>query len=125
LGQSYPAWEAALNDAVQDIDGVRGARARFAASALTAMLSPTNTVLGNPAVLKHAFDTGGRSLVRGARDMLRDLRENAGMPSQVDLRPFAVGENLAATPGAVVHRAGVCEVLQYTPATEQVRERRS
>lgn len=125
LGQSYLAWQAAVHDVVDEaaVDDVTGERARFAASVLTSALSPTNTVLGNPAVLKRAFETGGRSLLRGARNMLHDVRHNAGMPSQVDGRGFTVGENLACTPGAVVHRTEVCELMQYAPATERVRER--
>jgi polyhydroxyalkanoate synthase len=125
LGQSYRAWEDAMQRLVDraDVDDATAARARLAATILTSAAAPTNTVLGNPAVLKRAFETGGRSLMRGARNLVRDLRANGGMPSQVDRRPFKVGENLAATPGSVVFRNEVCEVMQYTPTTEQVRER--
>jgi polyhydroxyalkanoate synthase len=106
-----------------EVDWHTAERARFAAAVLTSALSPTNTLLGNPAALKRAFETGGTSLVRGAQHMLHDLRHNGGMPSQVDVRPFKLGENIAATPGAVVYRDEVFELLQYAPATGQVRER--
>jgi len=77
----------------------------------------------NPAALKRAFDTAGLSLLRGARHLVGDVRHNRGMPSQVDTRPFRLGETIAATPGAVVFRNEVCEVLHYTPTTPSVRER--
>ncbi|HEX3607112.1 MAG TPA: alpha/beta fold hydrolase, partial [Candidatus Dormibacteraeota bacterium] len=98
-------------------------RARFAATLVTEALAPTNALAGNPAALKRAFETGGASLVRGARNAIRDLRHNRGMPSQVDRRPFSVGENVATSPGAVVFRSEVCELLQFTPATPEVGTR--
>ena len=61
--------------------------------------------------------------MRGARNFVHDVRHNGGMPSQVDTRPFRKGENVAATPGAVVYRDEVCEVIQYTPSTPEVRTR--
>ena len=61
------------------------------------------------------------SLVRGARNLLRDLKHHRGMPRQVDSSPFTVGENVGATPGQVVFRNEVLEVIQYTPTTATVR----
>jgi polyhydroxyalkanoate synthase subunit PhaC len=61
--------------------------------------------------------------VRGSRNLLRDLRTNQGMPSQVPAGAFEVGRNLAVTPGSVVYRDEVCEVLQYAPSTPEVRRR--
>ena len=98
-------------------------RAEFAITLLTEALAPTNLLAGNPAAIKRAFETGGLSLVRGARYWLDDLLNNNGMPSQVDNRPFRVGENLAITPGSIVHRSEVLELIQYASATESVRTR--
>jgi polyhydroxyalkanoate synthase len=98
-------------------------RARFAASMLTSALAPTNVLVGNPAALKRAFDTGGRSVGRGLRNLLRDLRTNGGMPSQTDRTAFTVGKDLAITPGTVVDRDEVAELIQYTPSTARVRQR--
>ena len=75
------------------------AKARFAAKFMLDALAPTNTLPGNPAALRQAFDTGGKSLVRGAKNMLGDIRHNGGWPSQVDSSGFEVGVNMAATPG--------------------------
>jgi polyhydroxyalkanoate synthase len=97
-------------------------RARFVAGALTSALAPTNTLPGNPAALKRAFETGGASLGRGVRQWLSDVRHNRGMPRQVDRGAFVVGEDLAVSRGAVVHRDEVLELLQYAPVTEQVRK---
>jgi poly[(R)-3-hydroxyalkanoate] polymerase subunit PhaC len=125
LGQSYLAWSQAVERAVQsaEVDWRTAERARFGAGVLTGAMAPTNTFVGNPAAVKRAFETGGKSLLRGARNMIHDLRHNGGMPSQVDARPFKIGENVAVTPGAVVYRDEVFELLQYTPTTERVRAR--
>lgn len=97
-------------------------KARFAAQFLLNAAAPTNTLLGNPAALQTAFRTGGKSLVRGVRNMLHDLRANGGWPSQVDASSFAVGRNMAITPGKVVYRNGLIELLEYAPQTELVHE---
>jgi len=95
-------------------------KARFAARFIVDALSPTNTLPGNPAALRRAFDTGGKSVVRGAKNMLDDILHNGGWPSQVDSEGFEVGANMAATPGAVVYRSDLIELLQYEPADKQV-----
>src|SRR5437762_13539471 len=79
----------------------RQARSRYLANLVTAMASPTNFFLTNPAALKRAFETGGMSALRGGRNMLRDLTRG-GMPQMVNREPFTVGENLACKLGAVV-----------------------
>jgi polyhydroxyalkanoate synthase subunit PhaC len=108
-----------------DAAGLRGSqdvKARFAARFILDTLAPTNTLPGNPAALHHAFDTGGKSLVRGLRNMLSDIRHNGGWPSQVDDTGFEVGVNMAATPGTVVYRSDLIELIQYHPQGEQVHE---
>ena len=98
------------------------AKAKFAGQFLADALAPTNTLLGNPTAVRRAFDTGGKSVVRGARNMAGDVVRNGGWPSQVDTSGFELGRNMAATPGKVVHRGELIEVLQYEPQTEQVHE---
>jgi polyhydroxyalkanoate synthase subunit PhaC len=100
-----------------ELDRKSRERARFAMSLFTEAIAPTNTLLGNPSALGKAVQTRGRSLVAGARHAAHDLRHNGGMPSTVDTRPFTVGGNLAVTPGSVVHRADVFELVQYAPST--------
>src|SRR4029450_12109175 len=91
-------------------------RARFAVSLVTEAAAPTNTLLGNPGALAKAWQTRGQSLVAGLLHLRHDLRHNGGMPSMVDTRPFKVGENIAVTPGAVIHRSELFELIQYAPA---------
>ena len=101
VGQGYLAAARALEGIIEseDLDWKTAERARMLVSILTAATAPTNTVAGNPAAVKRAFETGGKSLVRGARNFVHDVRHNGGMPAQVDTRPFRKGENVAATPG--------------------------
>jgi polyhydroxyalkanoate synthase len=97
-------------------------KARFATGLLVDALAPTNTLLGNPTALRRAFETGGLSLVRGGRNFIRDVRQNGGWPSQVDASGFQVGENMATTPGKVVYRSHLMEVIQYSPQTPKAYE---
>ncbi|GEL18858.1 PHA/PHB synthase family protein [Pseudonocardia asaccharolytica] len=83
-------------------------------------LAPTNFLVANPAALKRAFDTGGVSVAKGARNFVDDLFRNEGRPRQVDTSAFEVGGNLAVTPAKVVYRNELMELLQYEPQTEQV-----
>jgi polyhydroxyalkanoate synthase len=125
IGQSYLAWEQSVGRLVEHFTGdwQRRERARYWADIITGGLAPTNFLPGNPAALKRAFETGGLSVARGYRNFLRDLLANSGMPQMVDTRQFTVGENLAVSPGAVVYREEMFELLQYTPTTKKVRER--
>ncbi len=101
-------------------DPVADAKAELAAGFVIDALAPTNFLLTNPAAIKHALDTGGLSLLAGARNFLSDLVSNGGMPRQVDASSFRLGENMAATPGKVVFRNDLMELIQYTPQTTKV-----
>ena len=101
------------------VSGSREAKARFAANFLVDALAPTNTLAGNPAAIRKAFDTGGLSIVKGLRNMADDLRHNGGWPSQVDKSGFEVGVNMAATAGSVVYRSDLIELIQYSPQTAE------
>jgi polyhydroxyalkanoate synthase subunit PhaC len=95
-------------------------KAELATGFLLDALAPTNFLFTNPAALKRAFETGGTSLAAGAANFVYDLRTNGGRPRQVDMRPFKIGENLAATPGQVVFRNDLMELIQYAPQTAKV-----
>ncbi len=97
------------------------AKAALATGVLMDALAPTNFLFTNPAALKRAFETGGASLVAGASHFVDDVLNNGGRPRQVDTRPFRVGENLAATPGQVVFKNDLMELIQYAPQTPEVR----
>jgi polyhydroxyalkanoate synthase subunit PhaC len=102
------------------LKGTTEVKARLAAQIMIDALAPTNTLAGNPAALRKAFDTGGKSLVRGVQNLVHDVRHNGGWPSQVDSSGFEVGVNMAATPGSVVYRSGLIELIQYSPQTSRV-----
>jgi len=122
MGQSYRLFEMWMERMYQGVDGSwqNKARARFAADVIAAALAPTNYLGTNPEALRKAFETSGLSLVRGAQNMLQDMARG-GMPSMVDRKQFTVGKDIAATPGAVVYRDEMFELLQYTPTTPKVR----
>ncbi len=121
--QGYLAASRLANDvlAAGSGHGTDDAKAALATGFLLDALAPTNFLLTNPAALKRALETGGASVAAGAVHMVDDLFNNGGRPRQVDMRPFRVGENLAATPGQVVFKNELMELIQYAPQTEQVR----
>jgi polyhydroxyalkanoate synthase len=103
-----------------ELDDATRRKADFALRQAIDAAAPTNWLLTNPVALKKAFDTGGLSLVRGASNALRDLATNKGMPRQVTPGQFRPGHELAATPGSVVFRNRLIELIQYEPQTETV-----
>jgi polyhydroxyalkanoate synthase len=108
-----------LLDAAQ-LEGGEDAKARFAAKFILDALAPTNTLLGNPTALREAFNTGGQSLVDGVNNMVEDLRHKGGWPQQVDTSGYELGVNMAATPGQVIYRNRLIELIQYAPQTKRV-----
>jgi polyhydroxyalkanoate synthase subunit PhaC len=123
--QGYFAWRDALSGFVDRsaLDPKTKERAQFVLSLYTDALSPTNTLLGNPAALKKVVESGGASLLGGLRNMMTDMLKNQGMPAQVDKTAFEVGKNLGTSRGAVVFRNEVLELIQYAPATTHVHGR--
>jgi len=95
-------------------------RVRFTLTNVVDALAPSNTPL-NPLLWKAIIDTGGKSAVRGVRRAVRDLVSPPRVPSMVEPDAFTVGQDLAVTPGAVVFRTDVFELIQYQPTTPQVR----
>jgi polyhydroxyalkanoate synthase len=97
-------------------------RLRFVLTNLVAAASPSNNPLLNPAAVKTLVDTGGLSVLRGLRAMVSDLVEPPRVPAMVEPGAFEVGRDLALTPGSVVFRTEMFELIQYAPVTEQVLE---
>jgi polyhydroxyalkanoate synthase len=87
---------------------------------LTDAVAPSNIPWVNPGVVKEALDTGGSSLMRGMQNYLDDVRTNGGKPRQVNSEGFDLGRNLAATPGRVVFRNELIELIAYEPQTASV-----
>ncbi len=125
LRQAYLATAAYLKaiSSAGTVDPDTAKKAEIAVGLLVDAISPTNFLPTNPAALEKAFDTGGASLFKGARAFVDDMRNNNGRPRQVDASGFRVGENVACTPGKVVYRNDLMELIQYEPQTETVHER--
>jgi polyhydroxyalkanoate synthase len=123
LLQAYLAVDETVDGVIGDaeLDWADDRKLRFIAQNIVDALAPANAPLVNPEVLKAAIDTGGRNFVRGARQFARDMREPPRLPANVDVSKFAVGRNLALTPGAVVLRDERFELIQYQPATSDLR----
>ena len=125
LLKAYLAWGDAVSGLVDktSLSDIDKARAHLVTEILVDAVAPTNTIFTNPAAVRKFVDTGGQSLWRGLKNYFDDLTRNRGMPSMVDTSAFKVGENLATTPGAVVFRNELLELIQYTPTTPKVWKR--
>jgi poly[(R)-3-hydroxyalkanoate] polymerase subunit PhaC len=125
LLKAYLAWGEAVSGLVDktSLSDIDKARAHLLTEILIDAVAPTNTMLANPAAVRKFIDSGGQSMWHGLKNYLDDLTRNRGMPSTVDTSAFKVGENLAITPGAVVFRNELLELIQYTPMTATVRKR--
>ncbi len=122
LKQAYlvtAQWMADMADGLVVLDPALQHRVKFWTSQAADALSPSNYPLTNPVVMQEAVRTGGMSLVRGMQNIMEDLQR--GRISQVPQGSFEVGKDLAATPGKVVYRNPIIELIQYTPTTEKVR----
>jgi polyhydroxyalkanoate synthase len=104
-----------------DLDWQDDERIRFSMTNLVDALAPSNTPL-NPLLWKAIIDTGGRNAVHGIRRMVSDLASPPRVPSMVEPDAFTVGKDLAVTPGVVVLRTPVFELIRYRPTTATVRE---
>ena len=105
---------------MEGLDPVKRQQLEFAVTSLTEALSPDNFLLTNPVVLKRTVETRGQNLVRGMRHLINDLER--GQLTHTDPNAFTLGENLAATPGKVVHETPLFQLLQYSPTTKDVYE---
>jgi len=105
-----------------DLDYADAERVGFVLTNLIDALAPSNNPLLNPAAVKAAVDTGGGSTLTGLRHFLADMAVPPRVPSMVEPDAFEVGADLAVTPGSVVLRTPVFELIQYRPATPAVRQ---
>ena len=121
IRQAYEQASAALMASVDRLDGVddvQRERLRFTARTLAEAMSPSNFPLTNPQVLAKTVETGGQNLVKGMQNMLADMGK--GQLTHTDATAFELGRNLATTPGKVVKRTPLYELIQYAPTTETV-----
>lgn len=105
-----------------DLDPRDRKRVRFLVENVVEAMAPSNVPLVNPASAKAVIDTAGLSLVRGGTQLVKDLASAPRIPDMVDTSGFTLGENIAATPGSVVFRNDVLELIQYVPQCDEVHE---
>lgn len=113
--QTYLAWDREVKDLIEDLefdDELDQARANFIFNQLSAALAPSNSPL-NPVAVKRAYQTGGKSVLAGLQNFVEDIKTNHGMPRQITTQAYEVGKDLGNSPGAVVYRNRLFELIQY------------
>lgn len=123
--QSYLLTVNWAEDLVRNAEGVEDQtrrRAHFYLTQITSALSPSNFPFTNPEVLRTTMSSNAENLVKGMTQLLKDLEDSGDLLKikQTDLSAFAVGKNLAVTPGKIVYRNDIVELIQYQPTTETV-----
>jgi len=116
--------EQALADIDEDLPDKDRKRIDYFAHQIIDMMSPTNFLGTNPDALEKAVETEGESLVKGLENLIADLESNEGemVVRLADDNAFELGTNIATTPGQVVYRNRMMELIQYTPTTDEVHE---
>ncbi len=125
LKQQYLLNAEAITGAVSGLEHLDPAdkkRAEYFTKQIVDLFSPTNFLGTNPDALERAVETDGESLVKGLENLVRDIEANQGdlLVTLADKHAFRIGQNLATTPGAVVYRNRMMELIQYAPSTEKV-----
>ncbi|MES3153546.1 PHA/PHB synthase family protein [Sphingomonas faeni] len=105
-------------EAVDGLDSKQKEQLRFATKGFVDAMSPTNFALTNPQVIEKTIETRGENLLKGLKNMMADLAR--GQVTHTPDGAFELGRNLAMTPGKVVKRTPLYELIQYTPTTESV-----
>jgi polyhydroxyalkanoate synthase len=126
IKEAYLLSSKAVMESIDRAEGVEPEakqRVKFFAKQFCDAMAPTNLAFLNPAVIEETVETGGENLKRGYNNIIDDLRNNEGRPALVDKSAFKVGENLATTPGSVVFRNELIELIQYKATTETVHQR--
>ncbi|MCO6185948.1 alpha/beta hydrolase [Rhizobium sp. L1K21] len=128
LKQAYlitTAWAAKLVADTEGLDEHTKHKAEFYVRQISAALSPANFAVTNPTVYREAMASNGENFVRGMKMLAEDIVSGKGdlRLRQVDSSKFAIGENIAVTPGKVIAENDVCQIIQYEPATEEVLKR--
>ncbi len=124
IREQFELWQKTTHELldVADLEPKEREKARFIVQGVIDAMAPTNFPGTNPAVLKRALETNGQSLLKGLQNMLADIRDNEGQPRQVATGVHEIGRNLGVTPGKVVFRNDLMELIQYTPTTDTVHE---
>ncbi|BAV45731.1 class I poly(R)-hydroxyalkanoic acid synthase [Mesorhizobium sp. 113-1-2] len=128
LKQAYlvtSRWASELVDHAEGLDEHTRHKASFYVKQVSNAISPSNFILTNPELFRETVASNGENLVRGMKMLAEDIAAGKGdlKLRQADYSPFEIGRNIATTPGKVVGRSDVAEIIQYDPATETVLKR--
>lgn len=115
-------WKSVIN-ITEGLPEHEAQKATFFLNSLVDALSPNNYAASNPQVWKMVYDTQGANLVKGMENLLNDFQEGELHIRMTDIKAFELGKNIATTPGKVVFRNELMELIQYSPSTEKVRKR--
>ncbi|MAM39167.1 MAG: class I poly(R)-hydroxyalkanoic acid synthase [Erythrobacter sp.] len=107
-----------MAESLPDLSPQQRDQLRFTTKAITEAASPANFPLLNPVVMERTLETHGQNLVKGMEHLLADMQR--GQLSHTDASAFTLGENIATTPGKVVHETPLYQLIQYTPSTDKV-----
>ncbi|MEM7321051.1 MAG: class I poly(R)-hydroxyalkanoic acid synthase, partial [Pseudomonadota bacterium] len=110
--------------AVDDLEETDKRRLAYFSRQIIDMMAPTNFLATNPDALEKAVATDGESLIKGLENLVADLEANDGelVVRLADEDAFELGVNIATTPGDVIYRNSMMELIQYKPVTEKVCE---
>lgn len=116
------AWAEKMVSEAEGLDEKTRQKARFYMRQVTEAISPANFAFTNPQVFRETVATSGANLVKGMAQLAEDMAAGNGNIKlrQTDYSKFVIGQNLAVTPGKVIARSQLCEIIQYTPSTETV-----
>jgi polyhydroxyalkanoate synthase len=128
LKQAYlvtSRWAADLVEHAEGLDEHTRHKAGFYVKQVSNAISPSNFILTNPELFRETVASNGENLVRGMKMLAEDIAAGKGdlKLRQADYSPFEIGRNIATTPGKVVGRSDVAEIIQYDPTTETVLKR--
>jgi polyhydroxyalkanoate synthase subunit PhaC len=121
--QGYQVMSDYMLGAAEQLDNLpeaEKAKIGFAIRTVVEAMSPANSPFTNPVALEKAVETKGASLMAGMQNLIHDMQR--GQLTHTDPQAFTLGENIAATPGKVVHQTPLYQLVQYSPATQQVFE---
>ncbi len=122
--QSFLAVEDWWSDATREVRGMHHAnadRVAFMARQMLDMAAPSNSPFLNPAIIEKSLKSGGVNLLEGAQNFAADMARQLANAPAPDSPDFRVGEDIACTPGEVIYRNEVMELIQYAPQTDKVR----
>ncbi|GAK70776.1 poly(3-hydroxyalkanoate) polymerase [Agrobacterium rubi TR3 = NBRC 13261] len=119
------SWADRMVTEADGLDEKTRQKARFYMRQVTEAISPANFAFTNPQVFRETVATSGANLVKGMAQLAEDMAAGNGNIKlrQTDYSKFVIGQNIAVTPGKVIARSDLCEVIQYAPSTEKVLKR--